>query len=271
MILIIKRVVLASVLVLLSISAFAQKKWVKNGEWYFSWGYNKEWYTKSTIHVDQPNLNSSYAFQRVSANDHIGWDQLFQHDLSIPQYNYRLGYFFNEKQDWGIEINFDHTKYVVEQGSTVNIKGKVAGMAVDTNVVINDKILLYQLNNGANFLLFNIVKRTNIHTSKSENYRLDFLGKLGIGPVIPHVENTILGNKNTPHFQFGGWNTGFEMALRAVFYKHYYIEYANKIDYASYSGLRIYQGTAKQDFICYQLILSAGVCFGGGKIGKTTN
>jgi hypothetical protein len=93
----------------------------KHGSFYFSWGYNTEWYTHSDIHISQPALNSDFTFINVVAHDHKGWDNnLFHKDLSIPQYNYRIGYFFNKKQDWGFEINFDHTKYVVTTGFSGN-------------------------------------------------------------------------------------------------------------------------------------------------------
>jgi hypothetical protein len=56
----------------------------------------------------------------------------------------------------------------------------------------------------------------------------------------------------------GGWNTGLEGALRATFFKYVYLEYANKIDYARYSGLKAYEGKVRQAFGTYEMILSLG-------------
>jgi hypothetical protein len=39
----------------------------------------------------------------------------------------------------------------------------------------------------------------------------------------------------------------------------------NKVDYARYSGLKVYQGTASQAFSTYELILSLGYTFPAGK------
>ena len=76
-----------------------QKKIERKGEFYFSWGYNKEWYTRSDVQLDQPSLNSKYTLKSVQSHDHIGWDEgLFSIPISIPQYNYRFGYFFNKKK-----------------------------------------------------------------------------------------------------------------------------------------------------------------------------
>lgn len=246
---------------LTALHSFSQKKFVRNGNFYLSWGYNKEWYSTSNIHADLPGLNSNFTFNNIRANDHIGWDKLFQRALTIPQYNYRIGYFFNEKQDLAFELNFDHTKYVVANGQTTRVTGTLKGRNVDTTIVVASNTLVYQLNNGANFFLFNLVKKFNLINTANNGMVISGLAKFGVGPLVPHVENTIFGNSNTPHFQLGGWNTGIEAGLRAVFAKHVYLEFTNKIDYARYFGLEVYQGKVNQSFFCYELILSLGYTF----------
>jgi len=245
----------------------AQKnKSTRNHEFYFSWGYNTEWFTHSNVSVTQPELGNNYKFKNISGHDHKGWDDgLFSKALTIPQYNYRIGFIFNKKKGLGFEINFDHTKFIFAD-QDAHIKGTLANKPVDSTVAFNAQNgFFYYLNNGANFLLFNIVKRWDIYQSPNENIKIDFLGKAGIGPVIPHVENSFFGKKNEPNFQFGGWNIGIEGALRATFFKYVFLEYTNKLDYARYSGLKIYKGTAKQAFGTYEMILNLGFSFPVGK------
>ena len=70
-------------------------------------------------------------------------------------------------------------------------------------------------------------------------------------------------------FQLGGWNMGVEAGVRSTFHKHVYLEFTNKVDYARYSNLKVYKGTAKQAFGTYELILSLGYTFPmGKKIGE---
>ncbi|MBX3256960.1 MAG: hypothetical protein KF862_22675 [Chitinophagaceae bacterium] len=250
-------------IIYISISApgFSQsKRTYTKGELYFSWGYNTEWYTRSNVHVKQPELGNKYSFNHIKGHDRRGWDnRLFKKPLTNPQYNYRLGYFFNPEKGWGFEINFDHTKFVFQDGQDVSLTGQLDGKPVDTTIHFSkENGFFYYLNNGANFLLFNIVKRHELYTSRNQKLKIDFLGKAGIGPVIPHVENSFFGNKNKPHFQLGGWNAGVEASLRATFLKYGYLEYANKLDYARYSHLKIYKGTAKHAFGTYEMILSIG-------------
>ena len=239
---------------------FAQRN-KTTGSIYFSWGYNQETYTHSTLHVKESGLGNDYELINVRAQDHQGWnDGITNKALTIPQYNYRLGYYFNEKQDLAIELNFDHTKYIISGMQTVRLKGTFNHRAVDSNIVFSDQNGdYYFLNNGANFFLFNIVKRLGLYHTTSNNIRVDLTGKAGIGPVIPHVENSLFGYKNTPHFQLGGWNTGVELALRLTIMKYGFLEFSQKLDYARYSGLKIFDGTAHQAFGTYETIMSIGI------------
>jgi hypothetical protein len=249
------------------VTSDAQIKRAKHkGEFYFSWGYNTEWYTKSNLKVSQPDLGNNYTVVKVRAHDHRGWDEgLFHKAISIPQYNYRFGYFFNNKKNLGIEINFDHTKYIITDGQSAEVKGARDGKAVDETVVFSrDNGFYYYLNNGANFLLFNIVKRWQWYKARTQNMKIDAIAKTGIGPLIPHVDNALYGQGNNAGFQLGGWNTGLEGDIRATFLRHVYLELAGKFDYARYSHLKVYKGTARQAFGTAEVVLNLGVAFGKG-------
>ncbi len=247
------------------------------GELYISWGYNSEWYTHSNLKISQPELGNDFAFRNIRGHDHEGWNgQLFTKALTIPQYNYRIGYFFNDKNDLGVEINFDHTKFIFADNQVVHVKGTINNQPIDKSLRFLENDLptadsnsYYFLNNGANFLLFNIVKRWHFGENKKGTIKWDGLTKFGIGPVVPHVQNKFFDQpQNEPHFQVGGWNTGIEGALRSTFYKHVYLEFAAKLDYARYSGLKIYKGTAKQAFGTAEVILNLGYTINTGKRKK---
>jgi hypothetical protein len=238
----------------------------RKGEFYFSWGYNSEWYTNSRVHISQPEIGNSYSFIGVRAHDHEGWDEgLFSRALTIPQYNYRLGYFFNKKKGLAFEINFDHTKYIISD-QDIHQRGIVQGKYVDSTIRFDAANgYYYYLNNGANFLLFNIVKRWQLYQLPNEKIKIDFLGKAGVGPVIPHVDNSLQGHRNDAGFQIGGWNVGLEGAIKATFFNRVFLEFSNKIDYARYANLKIYRGRARQAFGTYELILNLGVTLPAGK------
>lgn len=246
----------------------------RTGELYFSWGYNQEWYTHSNVKINQPALGNDFTFEDISGHDHKGWDEgIFNKAISIPQYNYRIGYIFNEKKGLGIEINFDHTKFIFGDGQVVLMKGTYNHEPVNKQYYFASSAAgttdssYYYLNNGANFLLINIVKRWHIWSNKKQTIKMDVLGKFGVGPVIPHVQNKFFSQPpNDQDFQFGGWNVGAEGDLKLTFFHYVFLEYGNKIDYARYSGLEIYAGTAKQAFGTYEMILNLGLSFPIGKV-----
>lgn len=228
----------------------------KKGNFYFSWGYNKEWYTNSTIKVNQPSLGNHFAFVNVMASDKPGWDKgIFNQAISIPQYNYRVGYFF--KDDWAFEINFDHTKFQVNENQLIHVKGTMNHKPVDTFMVNGPNVLKYQLNNGANFFLFNLVHRKKIGRV-AKNIDASVLMKGGVGFMVPHVQNTIFGKDNDAGFQFGGLDLGVEGTVRLTFFNHVYLEYCNKLVFTDYWGLSAYEGKAKQVFGTYEMILNLG-------------
>ena len=123
-----------------AIAQQAKKHKSRFGSIYFSWGYNQEWYTQSTVHISQGALGNNYDLIHVNGRDHLGWDDgVFNKQLTIPQYNYRLGYYFNKKQDLAIEANFDHTKYLIRDMQEVHIKGTLHGRAVDSNFMFSQE------------------------------------------------------------------------------------------------------------------------------------
>ena len=258
-----------SLFVLLSVISFKgiAQKTERKGEFYISWGYNKEWYTNSNVSIHQPSLGNNFTFKNTKLEDHPGWDDaLLTKAISIPQYNYRIGYFFNKEKGLAFEINFDHTKALFLDNQKVHMVGTYGGRAVDSSFIFSkngtgNSKNYYYLNNGANFLLFNIVKRKRFTNLSSSGIDIDGLAKVGIGPLIPHVENSLFGQKNEQKFQFGGWNTGIEYALRSTFKKHVYLEFAGKLDYAYYYGLDVYQGKATQSFGTLEFILNLGYTF----------
>src|SRR5690348_16103932 len=95
----------------------------KKKQWYFTWGYTRAVYSKSTIHFKNTSNRynettgryDDYDFivYRAKAHDRPDFDKLKDVvNITIPQFVCRLGYSFNERT--GIEINYDHTKYVVD-------------------------------------------------------------------------------------------------------------------------------------------------------------
>src|SRR5580693_4884077 len=69
----------------------------RQGQFYFSWGYNRDWYTKSNIHVmynnPQTKQQCDFMLFNAVAKDKPDMDRYWQPErLTIPQYDLTAGY-----------------------------------------------------------------------------------------------------------------------------------------------------------------------------------
>ena len=91
-----------------------------------AWGYNRAQYSASNIHFEGPGYD--FILHDVAAADQPKPFSfavyLDPRDLSLPQYNYRAGWFLNDR--WSFSLGMDHMKYVMGQGQNVRITGTIS-------------------------------------------------------------------------------------------------------------------------------------------------
>jgi len=230
-------------------------------EYWVSWGYNGDVYSKADMRFVQPSLGNDFTLAGVQARDSKAWTSLFSHGLFVPQYNMRVGVFFNDK--WGAEMALDHFKWIVRQDQTVHIKGTVNGAAVDGQIVLTPAVLKYQLNNGANPIFFNVIRRIRLAGERGKTGYVAFLAKGGGGFAWPHTENTLFGQNNEAGFQpFKGWDLDAVAAVRAHLFHGLYFEAEEKLVYARYFGVKIDHGTANHSVKNSEFTFNFGWSFG---------
>jgi hypothetical protein len=250
------------------------------GEWYFSWGYNKETWAPSDIHVSQPSLGNDFTIHNVKGHDEPGWDTgIFNKGLFAPQTNIRIGRFVDDDRTIAVELSLDHTKYTSTIGQTATVTGTINNAPVNTTMQLDENTFRYNLHNGANHLMLNVVKRLPLIGETNESMSLATIGKVGIGLMVPHSDNTVLGNKNNVGekkfsnyfgtsngwWQFDGWTAGIEAGVRFVLVKPVYLELTDKVAYARLYDIPVYKGTANQSLWMNEVILSLGFTYDGVK------
>lgn len=248
----------------------AQSK-VGKGSLYFAWGYNKDWFSKSDIHIkntsgehnDVTGNEDYYDFTiyDATAKDRPGFETLLTSPLSIPQYVYRLGYYFNDKHDLGIEINFDHVKYVMRDWQTLHVKGNINGQEIDKDTLINpDNFLHFEHTDGANFLMLNVMKRQRLLVSKNKKHWLSGIVKAGAGIVVPKTYVKLFGQEMDNRFHIAGYCAGIEAGFRYDAFKYVFLEYTGKGVYADYMDvLAIGSGKINHRFWTFENILVLGL------------
>lgn len=239
----------------------------KKGTAYFSWGYNRESYSNSDIHFKN-TTTANYDFVLVNAAAHDkpgftdGLQQFLSNDLTIPQYNFHIGYLFNNKRKLGIELSWDHLKYVVNDNASMHITGQINGNAIDKDTFVTPDFIHLQHTNGNNYLMLNLVKTQQLYKNKYVTF--DLLGKVGIGPLVSYSISTILGDRNEGRFRIHGFVAGASIATRISFLKYLFIQPSFQYAFADYLSTELGKdavGRATHSFSSYTFMLEGGMKF----------
>ena len=156
--------------------------------------------------------------------------------FSLPQYNYRLGFYLNKKHIRVIEANFDHAKYILNRGQMVHVTGKIDGKTADGDSILNAASFLhFEHTDGANFLHFNYVQQQDLfYTGKKHRKLLSSVWKIGAGINIPRSDFTWRGDRLNNKFHIAGYNASAEGGLRIYPGKRIFFELTGKSGYVRY-------------------------------------
>jgi hypothetical protein len=253
------------------------------GRWYFSWGYSRQQYADSGIHVRQPTEGSDFVVHQAKATDnptgllHIV-RSIFTLNLTAPQENIRVGHFLDPDNSFAIEFSLDHSKYNTINGQVAHVTGTVEGVSYDGPMTLDEQHFQYALHNGLNHVMINGVWFHHLREVAlwREPGELQLVSRLGAGLLIPHAENTILGHDNSTEvgskdkspccskldwWQINGWTVGTEVGFRYAVTRSVYAELTQKFAYGKLHGVPVYHGVASQDIWMSEQVLSLGYRF----------
>lgn len=248
---------------------------LKKGNIYLMFGYTRCAYSKSDIHfVDHSNTyypatgkyhDYDFTIYDAKANDRPDFDKIKDViNITIPQFVFRVGYYFNNKKDFGIELNYDHAKYVVNDYQTVRVKGTFNGNYVDKDTIMDPtNFLHFEHTDGANFWMLNFLKRWKLY-EPSKNFNVGFVVKPGAGIVYPRTDVTMMGTRLNNKWHPAGWIAGLESGIRVEFLKHGVFEFMGKGSYADYRNVLVLgkgNGKANHHFFTGQLTMTLGASF----------
>jgi hypothetical protein len=234
----------------------------QNHAFYGSWGYNREGYTPSDLHFYSPD-EYDFVVHDAIASDRPTFNAILDSplDVTIPQYNFRLGMFLNNDRTQAIEINFDHTKYVVNDWQTARVTGTIFGKTVDEMRVLDPQNFLhFEHTNGANFLQINYVRQWSLLQNKAKSRNLlTAIGKIGAGIVIPKTDVTMWGKELDNEFHVAGYTAALEAGVRYYPFRRFFLEPTIKGGFVNYTDvLTIGKGRANHSFWYIEGIVSAG-------------
>ena len=257
-----KKILFSCVLLVVVLSTIAQKNKSLFKGMYLQWGYNTEWYTKSTIHFNTSvnGIPHNFTIYKAKASDRPDLDAIAKKpiEISIPQFNYRIGFYLNTNKTKAIEINFDHTKYIVNDNQKVRAKGFIGNTTFDKDSVFSRNDLHFEHTNGANFLQVNFV-RQHILKKKNDRPLFSLLWKAGAGILIPKTDVTLSGKQLDNKFHIAGYCFGAEGGGRFYFAKKWFLEGTAKTGFANYTNsLALDGGKINHNFDYIELIGTVG-------------
>jgi hypothetical protein len=256
-------------LIISSLFAKAQSQYGLKGM-YVQWGYNREWYSRSNIHFKMANGND-FTVYNATAADKSDFAAIAESpiDITIPQYNIRIGFYLNQSHSHSLEINFDHAKYIVTDGQNLLVQGTIDGKAInEMQLLMPETFLHFEHTDGANWLHLNYVRQLPLVENKTKNRSLlTAVGKIEGGINIPKTDFTWRGDRLNNQFHVAGYNFSVEAGLRYYPTKKLFLEGTAKTGFVNYLNALTNTATttgnrANHHFTYFEAIVTLGYDIG---------
>ncbi|MGY0425592.1 MAG: hypothetical protein ACWIPI_02005, partial [Polaribacter sp.] len=238
---------------------------VNKGKFFVYWGWNWASYTNSNIQFKGKDYD--FTLSDVRAQDRqtkFSFNDYFNPaNITIPQNNYRIGYFF--KENYTISIGVDHMKYVVITDQNVKINGKINignkkydGTYTNQDIKLAKDFLKFEHTDGLNYINVELKRFDDISHwfgLNLENLQINLTEGVGAGILYPRTDTTLLGKERHDEFHISGWGISTAVGLNITFLKHFYVQANYKVGFINMPDIRTTLSTvdsASQNFSFFQ-------------------
>ena len=257
------------------IVANPEKYTAKNkGKFYIFWGGNRESYSKSDIRFKGEDYD--FTLYDVASHDkpkgfHI--DYFNPTRMTIPQTNFRIGYFISDK--YNVSIGFDHMKFVMFNDRRVAYSGYYPNTGsynenpADGYLTLDKDFLLFEHTDGLNYVNTEISRVDDItkyvsKTIDTDKFQINVTEGIGGGFLYPKTNTTLLGKERYDEFHVSGYGLSAKVGLNVTFFKYFFIQTELKGGYIEMNDIRTTKNksdSAEQNFWFLQRILFVGGIF----------
>lgn len=266
------------------------------GKFTLSWGGNRDQYSQSDIHFVGDDYN--FVVQNAVAHDKPkGWhiDYLNPSRMTIPQTNFKLGYFFSDK--YSVSVGVDHMKYVMTQNQTANVTGYINLPSNQSESIYNGSynntpvdmsqnnaqeggfengttqegipaFLMFEHTDGLNYVHTEFARQDDISSwfgiNNTDKLQVNINEGLGLGLLYPKTNATVIGKARHDDFHISGYGTSLKAGINCTIFKYFTIEGALKGGYINMTDIRTTKSTAdlaSQKFFFAETIISFGGIF----------
>ncbi|MDA9261925.1 hypothetical protein N9P38_01040 [Flavobacteriales bacterium] len=211
----------------------------RKGRLFASWGWNRATYAKSSIHF----VGNGYDFtiKKAVAKDKpepFNWNVYFNPGLlSIPQYNFRIGYFITNKLS--LTLNVDHMKYVFDHTQKAVIDGRIESSASikyaktyeNEEVQFTKDFIGYEHTDGLNVISVELDYHDLFYETKDKKFAIDLVAGVGLGATVPKTNAYLFGEFGNDAFHLAGGGISGNAGLKLYFFKHFFLHPTTKFGY----------------------------------------
>jgi len=243
------------------------------GKFFFFWGGNRESFSKSDITFKGDDYN--FTLHNVEAHDKPkGWhiDYFNPARMTIPQTNFRMGYFISDK--YNISIGVDHMKYVMYQDKAVNYNGYYPNTGTYGETLPNGQVLLttdfltFEHTDGLNYVNTEFSRVDDISKyltiGNTDKIQVNVTEGIGAGILYPKTNAKVLGKERHDDFHISGYGVSAKAGLNVTFFKYFFLQTELKGGYINMNDIRTTHSgsdSASQEFFFLQRIIAFGGIF----------
>lgn len=235
------------VLVLMGSNVYAQNDPFSTGRqhkghFFFYWGYNRAGFSKSNLHFKGPEYD--FTLEDVKATDRqskFTFKNYFAiKNITIPQYNYRLGYWL--ENNLSISVGLDHMKYVMVRNQTVDIKGHIyprenyteySDFSEGDQVKLTEDFLEFEHTDGLNYLSVEVDYLPKTFMLIPEKIEVAPVVNAGLGMYIPRTDVRLFGHEMDNEFHVAGWGASLMAGIHIEFWRILFFRAGFKLGYAN--------------------------------------
>jgi hypothetical protein len=236
-------------LLLVTSAGFAQKskKESNKGKMFIYWGWNTANYSNSDIHFK--GVNYDFTLSDVKARDRItpfSFNDYFNPTrITIPQTNFRIGYFFHN--NYSVSIGVEHMKYVMTSYQSVKINGEINTGGIYDKVYNNDDIILkhnfleFEHTDGLNYVNIEVKRFDDfsyLFGLNNPNFTVNLTEGIGAGFLYPKTNTRLLENERYDDFNVAGWGVSASVGVNLTFFKYYFVQSDVKAGYINMPNIR---------------------------------
>lgn len=227
----------------------------EKGKWFVTWGYNRSWFENSDIHLT--GQGHDFILYNVVAKDRpsaLSTDYINPTTWSIPQFNFRAGYFFANK--YSVSMGWDHMKYVAVNYQTLKMYGyldpsKVPDPIMKTNmettnatyapnglynntevIMAPETFLSYEHTDGFNYATVDLERYNKLwQSAKYNKLAVTIITGVGAGIIVPRTDARLFGSGRNHFWNIAGWGAHAKIGIEINLLKNVYLQSDLKYGY----------------------------------------